>query len=59
MSKVGSNYICSAVILIDFVIKRNENYKCFEKNINTLKKKKQVIRLIIDDLETFYDDSEE
>ena len=34
-------------------------YKCFEKNINTLKKKKQEIRLIIDDLKTFYDDSEE
>ena len=26
MPKVGSNYICKVVILIDFVLKKDENY---------------------------------
>ena len=43
--KVGSNYPCLAVLLIDFVLKRDENYypQVFLKNVNTLKKKKKRI----------------
>ena len=41
MPKAGSNYICFAVITIDSVLKKDENYylKVFLKNVNTLKKK--------------------
>ena len=41
--KVWSNYTCLAVMLIDFILKKDENYylqKCFLKNVNTPKKKK-------------------
>ena len=42
MPKVGSNYICLVVILIDFVLKNDEDFihKCLKKNLNKLKKKK-------------------
>ena len=40
--KVCSNYTCLVVILIDFVLKKMKTIirKCFQKNANTLKKKK-------------------
>ena len=49
MPKVGSNYICLVVILIDFVL----------QNVNTLKKKNKVIKDITDDPEISSDDSNE
>ena len=38
MPKVGSNYICLAVTLIDFILKKMKIIilKCFQKNVNTL-----------------------
>ena len=54
MSEAGSNYICLVVMLIDSVLKKDENYysQVFFKNVTTLqKKKKHVIRYIYDDLQ--------
>ena len=41
MPKVGSNYICLAVMLIDFVLKKEKNYylEVLLKNVNILKKR--------------------
>ena len=43
MPKVGSNYVCLAVILIDFVFKNIKSifHKYFLKNVNISKKKKR------------------
>ena len=41
MPKAGSDYICLAVIIVDFILQEDENYyaKVFLKNVNTLRKK--------------------
>ena len=41
--KVGSNYNCLAVMLLDFVLKKMKTIggKRFQKNVNTSKKKKR------------------
>ena len=41
MPKAGSDYICLAVIIIDFILQEDENYypKVFLKNLNKLRKK--------------------
>ena len=43
MSEAGSNYICLVVMLIDSVLKKDENYysQVFFKNVTTLQKKKK------------------
>ena len=58
--KLGSNYTCLAVILVGFVLKKDENYhpQMFLKEfLNTLKKKKKVARYINNDLQISSDDS--
>ena len=66
MPKVGSNYIFLAVTLIDFVVKKHENYypQVFlrQKKEKTKNKKlekhwtqKNVIKYITDDLEIYFD----
>ena len=49
MPKVGSNYFCLAVILIDFVlnIMKTIMRKCFQKNVNTLQNKKEWLDLLL------------
>ena len=44
MPKVGSNHICLVIILIDFVLKKDEDYfpEVFQENVNTLKKGNQI-----------------
>ena len=39
--KVDSNHTCLAVISVDSAVKKDENYysQCFQKNINTSRKK--------------------
>ena len=51
--KVSCIYICLAIILIDFVSKKDENYY---SQVNTMKKEKKVIRYITVDLDMFFDD---
>ena len=53
MSKVGSNDICLVVILINFVLKKDENYypQVLFNKCNCIAKENNVIRYIIDDLE--------
>ena len=54
MSEAGSNYICLVVMLIDSLLKKDENYysQVFFKNVTTLQNKKNhVIRYICDDLQ--------
>ena len=55
MPKVDSSYICLAVILISFVLKKHENYclQVFVKECKNIEKEKKVIRYITDDLEIF------
>ena len=55
-----SNYTCLAVILIDFVLKKDENYylQVFLKECKYIEKEKKIIRYIIDDLEISSDYSE-
>ena len=57
MPKVGSNYICLAVILIDSVLKKDETFyeQVFSKECKYIEK---VIRNTTDDLEAFTDKSE-
>ena len=40
--KIGSNYNCLKVIVIDFVLKKDESYypKVFQNNVNKLRRKK-------------------
>ena len=59
MPKVGSNYICLVVILIDFVLIKYENYyypQVFLKESKYIEKGKKVIKYINDDLEISSDD---
>ena len=60
MPKVGSSYTCLAVILINFVIKKDENYypQVFLEECKYIGKEKKVIRYITDDLSFFNDDSD-
>ena len=57
--KVGPNYSCLAVILIDFVLEKDKNYypQIFLKECKYIKKEKMVIRYISNDLKVFSDDS--
>ena len=59
--KVGPNYSCLAVILIDFVLEKDENYypQIFLKECKYIKKEKMVIRYISNDLKVFSDDSDQ
>ena len=61
MPQVCSNYICLAVILIDFVLKNGENYylQVFLKECKCIEKEKKVVRYINDDLKIYSDDSDE
>ena len=47
--KVDSNHTCLAVISVDSAVKKDENYysQCFQKNINTSRKKYLDILLMI------------
>ena len=54
--EVGSNYTCSAVILIDFVLKEKDekyNLQVFLNECKSSKEEKMMIRYITDDLEIF------
>ena len=46
---LGSSYTCLAVMLIDFVLSKDENYyeQVFEKNLNKLKKKKKWLDILL------------
>ena len=59
MSKGGSNDTCSAIITIDFVYKRDENYysQVFLEESKYIENK--VIRHTSDSLKFFFDDSDE
>ena len=56
---MGSNHTCLAVICLDFALKKVESCfpQVFLKEYKQIEKK--VIRPIIDDLESFSDDSDE
>ena len=60
MPKAGSNYTSLTVILIDFVLKKDQNYytQAFSRICKYVKKEK-VIRHITDDLEVSFDNSDE
>ena len=60
MPKAGFNYACLIVILIDFVLKKDEQFypQAFLKECKYIEKEKRLIRFITDDLEVFSDDSE-
>ena len=60
MTKVGSIYIYLAVILTDFVLKKDEEYyqQVFSKECKHIEKEKKVIRNTTDDLEVSSDKSE-
>ena len=54
--EVGSNYTCSAVILIDFVLKEKDekyNLQVFLNEYKSSKEEKMMIQYITDDLEIF------
>ena len=57
--KVGSNHTCLAVISLDSALDKDGNYypQVFLKEFKYIEK--NVIRHIIDDLESFSDDSDE
>ena len=59
--EVVSNCVCLAVILIDFVLKKEKNYypQAFLKECKHIEKEKKVIRYITDDLNNSSDDSDE
>ena len=61
MAQIDSNYICVAVILIDFVLKEDENFypQVFLKEYKYIEKDEKVIRCITDDLKFFSDNSSE
>ena len=60
LPRVGSNFICLAVTLIDFLLKENENYfqQVLLKECKYIEKEKKVITDITDDLQ-FFSDSDE
>lgn len=55
MSKVGSKYICLAVILMDFVLTKVEIYypKVFLKEFKYLEKERKAIKHIASNLDIF------
>ena len=59
--EVVSNCVCLAVILIDFVLKKEKNYypQAFLKECKHTEKEKKVIRYITDHLNNSSDDSDE
>ena len=59
--KVGSDCTCYAVILIEFVLKKDENYfsKVFLKECKCIEKEKNLIRYNTDNLAVSSDDSDE
>ena len=59
MIKVDSNHTCLAVISLDSALKKDENYypQVFLKECKYIKK--NVIRQITQDIETFSSDSDE
>ena len=61
MAKVDSNYTCLAVIEIDFILKKDENYypQIFLIECKYIEKEKMALRYITDDLENYFEDSEE
>ena len=61
MAKVDSNYTCLAVIEIDFILKKNENYypQIFLIECKYIEKEKMALRYITDDLENSFEDSDE
>ena len=61
MAQIDSNYICVAVILIGFVLKKDENFypQVFLKEYKYIEKDEKVIRCITDDLKFFSDNSSE
>ena len=48
---IGSNYICLAVISLESALKKIKTFshKCFQKNTNTLKRKKKMNRQVTED----------
>ena len=58
MSKASSNHTCLAVITIDFILKKYENYfpQAFLKECKYIEE--EVIRYITEDLEISFDDSD-
>ena len=61
MSKLGSNYICLAVIFIQLVFKNDKKYytQVFLKECKYNEKEKLIIKYVTDDLEILSDDSDE
>ena len=61
LPKLVSNFICSVVILLDFVFKKDKHYytKVFLKEYKYIEKEKIVIRYNTDNLEFLYDSDEE
>ena len=61
MAKVDSNYTCLAVIETDFILKKNENYypQIFLIECKYIEKEKMALRYITDDLENYFEDSDE
>ena len=61
MAKVDSNYTCLAVIEIDFILKKDENYypQIFLIESKYIEKEKMALRYITDDLENYFEDSDE
>ena len=60
MPKVGSNYICQAAVLIDFVLKKDNKYfpQVFLEEWKYIEKEKKVTRYTTDDLQISFDDSD-
>ena len=54
MVKLGSNFTCLATILINSVLKKDENY--YLEECKCIQKEKNVVKYITDDLEISYDD---
>ena len=52
MSRRGSNFTCLAVILVDFIIKKDENYypQLFLKECKYIEKEKKGDKYFTDDL---------
>ena len=61
MAKLDSNYTCLAVIEIDFILKKDENYypQIFLIECKYIEKEKMALRYITDDLENYFEDSDE
>ena len=59
--EASSSYLCLSVILIDSVLKKDENYflQKFLKECKYMEKEKRMIRYITDDFKFSSDDSDE